>query len=303
MKLLGLNGGRRGGNSEILLKEAMMAAEELGAETELIRLHDLTIKPCRGCEACTLGRIKTGLRTDCVQKDDHWAFLLEKMGDADGIILSSPAYCFRPPGLVLMIRDRWAGIGETYYRKAAQRPKVGATISVGGFTGVSMMRTMSNYTLPPETKLVDQMLIMNTSRPGQILLNDGAIARARKLGINVAQAMKTPFKDVKYVGEEPGGCPKCHNDLIYIQDGKYLSCPTCFAHGKLEMVGDSIRFVLIENEVKKSSNQNPEFKKIHDNHLARNWEIMAENKEIIDKKLEKYTAYKKPVIPPPLKKK
>jgi hypothetical protein len=30
---------------------------------------------------------------------------------------------------------------------------------------------------------------------------------------------------------------------------------------------------------------------------------MAENKEIIDKKLKKYTSYKKPVIPPPLKEK
>ena len=115
--------------------------------------------------------------------------------------------------------------------------------------------------------------------------------------------MKTPFNDVKYVGEDLGGCPRCHNDLIHIQDGKYLTCPTCFAHGKLEMVGDSIRFVLIDREVEKSSNKTSEFKKVHDNHLARNWEIMAENKEIIDKKFEKYAAYKKPVVPPPLKEK
>ena len=63
------------------------------------------------------------------------------------------------------------------------------------------------------------------------------------------------------------------------------------------------QFVLIDREVEKSSNKTSEFKKVHDNHLARNWEIMAENKEIIDKKFEKYAAYKKPVVPPPLKEK
>jgi multimeric flavodoxin WrbA len=303
MKLLGLNAGRRGGNSEILLKEAMMAAEELGAEAELIRLHDLTIKPCLGCESCTLGRIKTGLRTDCVKKDDHWAFLLEKMGEADGIILSSPSYCFRPPGLLLMIRDRWAGIGETYYQKAAQKPKVGATIGVGGYSGISMMRSMTNYCLPTETKLVDQMLVMFTSRPGQVLLNDGAVARARKLGLNMAKAMKMPFKDVKYVGEEYGGCPLCHTDLLYIEDGKRLTCPTCYIHGKLEMVGDSIKFVPDQQEFDRRSNRDPKFAKAHDDHLARNWEIMAENKELIDGKMAKYKAYKKPIQPPPLKEK
>jgi multimeric flavodoxin WrbA len=44
------------GNSEILLKQALMEAEKLsGAEVEIIRLMDLTIKPCTGCESCADG--------------------------------------------------------------------------------------------------------------------------------------------------------------------------------------------------------------------------------------------------------
>ena len=49
MKLLGLGAGRKMGNSEILLKEALIAAEETGVQVELLRLHDLNIKHCIGC--------------------------------------------------------------------------------------------------------------------------------------------------------------------------------------------------------------------------------------------------------------
>lgn len=38
MKILGLTCGRKMSNSEILVKEALMGAEELGAEVELVRL-------------------------------------------------------------------------------------------------------------------------------------------------------------------------------------------------------------------------------------------------------------------------
>ena len=47
MKLLGISCGRDMGNSEILLKHALKAAEETGkAEVELIRLHDYKASLC-----------------------------------------------------------------------------------------------------------------------------------------------------------------------------------------------------------------------------------------------------------------
>jgi multimeric flavodoxin WrbA len=78
MSILGLHCGRRMGNSEILLKEALMGAEERsGVEAEIIRLMDLTIKPCTGCEACTKKRYR-GEDMDCVMKGDHMSFLPNK---------------------------------------------------------------------------------------------------------------------------------------------------------------------------------------------------------------------------------
>jgi multimeric flavodoxin WrbA len=60
MKLLGLSCGRKMQNTEVLVKEAMRAAEELGADVGMIRLLDLNIKPCTGCVNCVRSLMQGG---------------------------------------------------------------------------------------------------------------------------------------------------------------------------------------------------------------------------------------------------
>ena len=43
MKILGIVAGRHNGNSEILVKEALLACQEAGAECKLINLFDYNI--------------------------------------------------------------------------------------------------------------------------------------------------------------------------------------------------------------------------------------------------------------------
>jgi multimeric flavodoxin WrbA len=97
MKLLGLSTGRKMGNSEILLKEALMAAEEAGAEVELLRLHDLHIKPCIGCISCSKDQ-QSGGTGACVIKDDDMPFFNEKLLACDGLIIGVPVYIMPPRG-------------------------------------------------------------------------------------------------------------------------------------------------------------------------------------------------------------
>ena len=40
---------RKGGNSEILLKEALKGSKECGAKTEFLSLRNLDIKSCNAC--------------------------------------------------------------------------------------------------------------------------------------------------------------------------------------------------------------------------------------------------------------
>ena len=85
IRVVGIVGSPRiGGNTERLLTEALKAAAEDGAETELLRLADSEVKPCDACLSCR----KTG---EC-RIDDDFKSIFDKMVEADGIILGSPVY-------------------------------------------------------------------------------------------------------------------------------------------------------------------------------------------------------------------
>ena len=54
MKVLGIVcSPRKGGNTEIIVNEALASAKALGAEVELVTVIGKNIAPCDGCEACT----------------------------------------------------------------------------------------------------------------------------------------------------------------------------------------------------------------------------------------------------------
>ena len=76
MKMLGLTCGSKNGNSEILVKEALMGAEELGVDVDLIRMLDLDIKPCIACSLpCPTS---TKGPEGCVMKDDGVSFCITR---------------------------------------------------------------------------------------------------------------------------------------------------------------------------------------------------------------------------------
>ena len=86
MKILGIIGShRRLGNTDCLVKEALLGAREEGAAVYTIRLTDLDIRPCKGCMACAFRM------TEC-RIDDDMVSLLDRMQEADGIILGAPTY-------------------------------------------------------------------------------------------------------------------------------------------------------------------------------------------------------------------
>ncbi|MBT9130424.1 MAG: 2-amino-4-deoxychorismate dehydrogenase [candidate division WS2 bacterium] len=85
IKIIGVSGSPRvGGNTELLVKEALKTASEERVETEFISLAGLNLKPCQACRSC-------GTTKECIQKDDFQA-IFSKMVEADGLILASPVY-------------------------------------------------------------------------------------------------------------------------------------------------------------------------------------------------------------------
>lgn len=78
---------RKDGNTGILLKAVLAEVAAAGHATELVQLAG---KPLRGCTACRMC-FKNKDRK-CVLPDDGLNGYLQKMVEADGIIIGSPTY-------------------------------------------------------------------------------------------------------------------------------------------------------------------------------------------------------------------
>ena len=99
MKVLGIVcSPRKGGNTEIMVEEALAAAREGGAETELVLVAGKTIAPCDACESCR----KTGV---CHIKDDMQP-IFQQLQAADGVIFGTPVYFGNVSAQAKAIMDR-----------------------------------------------------------------------------------------------------------------------------------------------------------------------------------------------------
>ncbi len=89
---------REGGNTEILVKEALKSAQEAGAETDLVLVAGKDIGPCDACGACA----KDGV---CVVEDDMQD-IYQKLEKADGILFGTPVYFINVSAQAKAIIDR-----------------------------------------------------------------------------------------------------------------------------------------------------------------------------------------------------
>ena len=114
-KVLILSGSpRKGGNSDLLCGEFARGAQENGNEVEIIRVAAKKIAPCSGCYYC---RAHNG---ECAHKDGM-AEVLQKMIDADVIVMASPVYFYSIDAQMKTVIDRtlvqWTKLPdkEVYY--------------------------------------------------------------------------------------------------------------------------------------------------------------------------------------------
>jgi len=106
-KIIAINGSPRSGwNTDILVREAAAGAASVGAEVEIIDLYKL--KKFTGCISCFGCKTEAHLGK-CIYQDDM-ADVLEKIRNADGLILGSPVY----------LGDITAGLRALYERLVFQ---------------------------------------------------------------------------------------------------------------------------------------------------------------------------------------
>jgi multimeric flavodoxin WrbA len=149
MKVIAFNGSpRKDGNTEILIRHVLVELEKEGIETETVHIGGKSIHGCIACGKCFENKDKK-----CVIDKDIVNNCIEKMLEADGIILASPTYfADLTPELKALI-DRAGFVskanGELFRRK------VGAAIvavrragSVHVFDSINHFFTISQMIIP-----------------------------------------------------------------------------------------------------------------------------------------------------------
>lgn len=88
MKVLGINGSpRRGGNTELLIREVFKVLEAKGIKTEFFQLGGKKVNGCIACMKC-----KEAADGKCHQKNEVINKCIDRMVNADAIIIGSPVY-------------------------------------------------------------------------------------------------------------------------------------------------------------------------------------------------------------------
>jgi multimeric flavodoxin WrbA len=258
MKVLGLTCGRKMSNTEILVKEALMGAEEMGAEVEIVRLMDLDIKPCTGCNSCVIDLFEKAGSGECVIKSDDLKFIDEKILDCDGLVLGSPVYEKAPQGLLKVLNDRMGPSHDMAFRIIAKKireekgittgkgpdersfkPRVASLLAIGGSDWTTLaLPLMQIFALPMNMTVVDQHVFNWTALPGVVVLRAEMLERARRSGRHVAETLKRPPEEAKYIGD-PGQCPICHSRVLHFGKAtEPVVCAVCGAKGALKREGD-----------------------------------------------------------------
>ncbi len=116
MKVLGILGSpRAGGNSDILLEQALAGARDAGAEVEKIVLSKNKISGCLDCGKCD--------DTGVCAIDDDMLEIHKKILEADVVIHSVPVYFWAMTSQMKAYLDRWCAFFDAKWRvHKAYRP-------------------------------------------------------------------------------------------------------------------------------------------------------------------------------------
>ena len=249
MKILGLFAGRPRQLSEYWLQTALKtAADEFGAEVELINLRDVELHPCTGCRACHKDRFRTGEGGDCVFKDDM-KWLDEKFLECDGMIVCTPCYENSPPSEFKLFCDRIGPSHDVIQTKDAHEKLLAAGkqgvdlrwfkkrpcafMSHGGSEWTTLgLPIMSILAVPLGMKIVD---LLNYSFNMDCAMDDAKIERVREMGRAVARNCGLPEEEMKYSGD-PGHCPMCHNSTMVLgENANEVTCAVCGMTGTISI--------------------------------------------------------------------
>jgi len=187
MKVVAFNGSSRvNGNTAQSLEIVLEEIRKEGIETELIQVGGKKLSGCKACMMCRKNQDKR-----CAIQDDEMNSFIEKMIEADGIIIGSPTYFSNVTAEIKALIDRCGYVAKS--NGGFLKGKVGAPV-------VAVRRAGSNFTYAAINFFfgISEMIVPGSTywnmtlalQPGDVWKDEEGIATFRTLGKNIAALLK-----------------------------------------------------------------------------------------------------------------
>jgi multimeric flavodoxin WrbA len=187
MKVIAFNGSaRKDGNTAILINQVFSELEKQDIETEMIQLSGQTIRGCIACYKCFDNKDQR-----CSVKDDVVNDCIEKMLQADGIILASPTYFADISSGLKSLIDR-AGLVAKANNDMFRRKVGAAVVAVRRAGSIHAFDSINHFFL------ISQMIIPGSSywnmgfglEKGDAKKDEEGLQTMANLGRNMAWLLK-----------------------------------------------------------------------------------------------------------------
>jgi multimeric flavodoxin WrbA len=187
VKVVAFNGsGRKNGNTALLIRRVLGVLEAEGIETELIQLAGEHIRGCNACRTCFSTK-----NNRCIIEDDNVNAYIQKMVEADGIVLGSPVYfsMMSPELKALIDRAGYVALANDYIFKR----KIGAAaVAVRRAGAIPTFDAINHFFL------ISQMIIPASSywnvgigrKKGDVENDEEGMQTMETLGKNMAWLIK-----------------------------------------------------------------------------------------------------------------
>ena len=187
MKVVAFNGSpRKDGNTTILVNYVLDELKKEGIETELVQLAGKKIRGCVACYKCFQNKDQR-----CSVKDDVANECIEKMIEAQGIILASPTYFADVTAEMKALIDR-SGLVSKANDDLLKRKVGAAVVAVRRAGSIHAFDSINHFFL------IGQMIVPGSQYwnmaigrdPGEVEGDEEGLQIMKTLGQNMAWLLK-----------------------------------------------------------------------------------------------------------------
>jgi multimeric flavodoxin WrbA len=191
MKVIAFNGSpNKDGNTSLLIRHVFSELEKEGIETEVVQIGGKKVSPCSACGKCFENQDQR-----CIQENDMVNECIEKMIEADAIIIGSPTYFAGVTPEIKAFMDRAFFVGKA--NNSLFQQKLGASVIAVRRAGAVCVYDTINHYFGISGMYSTGSIYWNLGiglKPGDVESDDEGIETMKQLGKNIAWFVKITHK-------------------------------------------------------------------------------------------------------------